>query len=129
MTSLRRELKSSNILAVDLSPTDGVLVTFKSGATYKYPTAGRPEYEGMVLAPSPGKYFVSTIKPKHTGVKVVAEPSDAPEKTEVETSEQEPAPPLESSAIHDVPLVSAEETEDDADGEVKKREPMFWKDN
>jgi len=51
------ELKSSNVgrVAYD-SEADELLVEFKSGSVYAYPSAGEAAYQDLLTNPSPGSY-------------------------------------------------------------------------
>ena len=40
------------------------------GRLYRYPTAGREHYEGLLAAPSAGSYFLDQLKFGHVGERV-----------------------------------------------------------
>lgn len=62
-------IQSSNIAAVG-HDGEALLVQFRNGATYRYPTAEASHVEAMKSAESPGSYFHLHVKSKHTGSKV-----------------------------------------------------------
>ncbi len=51
------ELKSSNVgrVAYD-SDNDELLIEFKSGSVYAYPSAGEAAYQDLLYSTSPGQY-------------------------------------------------------------------------
>lgn len=56
-------LSSSNIGSCAYDPDAQQLqVTFTSGATYEYDDVPPAVYAGLLVAPSPGKYFAGVIK-------------------------------------------------------------------
>ena len=57
------KVSSSAIESVGYDDETGALyVTFKRGAEYIYPQVSRKEFEGLVSAPSVGRYFNEHIK-------------------------------------------------------------------
>lgn len=64
-----KAVTSSNIDAVG-HDGDALYVRFKSGGTWRYPTANQGHMEAMVAADSPGGYFHRTIKAAHKGERV-----------------------------------------------------------
>lgn len=57
-------LDSSAIEHVD-HDGDALLITFRGGREYRYPTAGKEHVAGFVGAESAGRYFHEHIKPNH----------------------------------------------------------------
>ena len=54
---------SSNLSAVGYDPTSGTLeIAFKKGGVYQYFDVSRPVYEGLMSAPSHGRFFDVNIK-------------------------------------------------------------------
>jgi hypothetical protein len=62
---------STNISAVGYDETTGTLIVrFNNGSTYRYDQVPAHEHEGLLKAPSAGKYFNGQIRPKYFGVVV-----------------------------------------------------------
>jgi hypothetical protein len=57
------EVNSSNIAAVEIDGED-LIVTFRSGGTYRYEGAAH-HHDDLVNAESPGRYLHANIKGKH----------------------------------------------------------------
>lgn len=65
---LRTSLDSSNLSGAEYDPDTGSLVvTFRSGGAYRYLSVPENVYEGLVSAPSPGRYLNEQIKPVYSG--------------------------------------------------------------
>lgn len=58
---------SSNISAIGWSQETGLVVQFKSGATYHYAEAPRSLYDGILTSGSPGAYFAKFVRPFYDG--------------------------------------------------------------
>lgn len=59
------QLISSNLDSCAYDPETSELdVTFKSGGTWTYRNVNQQEYEGLLTAPSAGKYFHNIIRGK-----------------------------------------------------------------
>ena len=62
-------VKSSNILRVRYDDKEKAMeVEFNNGGTYRYADVPKKLFEGMVQAPSAGKYFFAEIKGKFESV-------------------------------------------------------------
>lgn len=65
---LRTALDSSNLRGAEYDPDNGTLVvTFRSGETWRYLSVPQDIYEGLAEASSPGRYLNEQIKPVYTG--------------------------------------------------------------
>ncbi len=63
-------LRSSNLASADYSPETRTLsITFKSGSVYTYADVDEAAYQGLLAAPSPGKYFAENIRDTFTSTK------------------------------------------------------------
>lgn len=60
---------SSNIAAVGHDNT-ALWVRFKNGSLYRYPSAGREHYDGLVGAKSPGSYHADRLRHFYRGERV-----------------------------------------------------------
>lgn len=58
------DVKSSAIEHID-HDGHGLVVIFRGGRRYRYPTAGEEHVEQLAGAESPGRYFSEHIKPHH----------------------------------------------------------------
>jgi len=57
------EVKSSNVAKVAYdSEADELLIEFRSGGVYAYPSAGEAAYQDLVNNPSPGSYVNRWLK-------------------------------------------------------------------
>ena len=57
------ELKSSNVARVAFdSNNDELLVEYKSGGIYSYPSAGEAAYQDLLYSTSPGQYVNRWLK-------------------------------------------------------------------
>lgn len=60
---LTAQLRSSNLASASYDPDiETLTVEFNSGAIYSYSGVPQAVYEGLVSAPSPGRYFAAAIK-------------------------------------------------------------------
>ena len=60
-------LRSSNLASCDYSTETRTLsVTFKSGSVYTYADVDEATYQGLLTAPSAGRYFSDNIRDKFT---------------------------------------------------------------
>lgn len=72
----RTALNSSNIVAVgyepdEQNPESGTMeVEFNRGIVYQYQNIPRWIYEGLIFAPSAGKYFKQTIVSAYEGQRI-----------------------------------------------------------
>ena len=56
-------LLSSNLASVSYDPESREMtIAFKSGAVYHYADVDEGTYDGLLAAPSPGKFFASEIR-------------------------------------------------------------------
>jgi hypothetical protein len=63
-------LRSSNLASADYSAeTQALVITFKSGGRYTYSDVPETVYEGLLSAPSPGRYFAEAIRDAFSFVK------------------------------------------------------------
>lgn len=63
MAKLTQPISSSMLAAVEYDTDSETLeVTFNNGRTYAYENVPQQEYEGLVNAPSPGRYYLNAIK-------------------------------------------------------------------
>ena len=57
------DVRSSNVAAVGWDEDAGeLLVRFKSGAEYSYPSAGESAYQDLLADPSPGAYVARWLR-------------------------------------------------------------------
>jgi hypothetical protein len=62
---------SSNIAAVGYDDESGELVVeFISGGVYSYPGVTREVYDGLMSAPSKGRYFFQAIRGVYAGRRI-----------------------------------------------------------
>ena len=63
-------LQSSNLASADYdAATRTMTIVFKSGGVYTYAGVDQATYEGLIAAPSPGRYFASRILDQYTFTK------------------------------------------------------------
>jgi hypothetical protein len=56
-------LRSSNLNSAEYNAeTQTLTIQFKGGSTYTYADVDQGTYDGLLAAPSPGKYFAERIK-------------------------------------------------------------------
>ena len=56
-------IQSTMLASADYDPTSQTLeVTFRSGETWTYSSVPESEYDGLMGAHSPGRYFLSNIR-------------------------------------------------------------------
>lgn len=67
-----RKAESSNVMAVGWDNADNMYVLFKGGRLYLYAGVTRQRCVAAAQAESVGKYVISEIIPKFTGVKIEA---------------------------------------------------------
>jgi len=57
------QLRSSNLQSADYdAETQTLTIVFKGGGVYTYADVDQGTYDGLLAAPSPGKYFAGQIK-------------------------------------------------------------------
>jgi len=62
-----QELKSTNVAKVAYdSDADELLIEFRSGGVYAYPSAGEAAYQDILVNPSPGSYVNRWLKGQPT---------------------------------------------------------------
>lgn len=59
-----KSIESSAIEAVH-HDGDALIVQFRGGRQYRYPSAGAEHLDGLIGAESPGRYFAEHIRPHH----------------------------------------------------------------
>ena len=76
---LRHEpVQSSNVHSVAYDEAHQVLeVQFRGGGVYQYVYVPKHVYDGLMSAPSVGKYMHQVVKPNYGFRKVATRPSDA----------------------------------------------------
>jgi hypothetical protein len=58
-----REVRSSNVRAVGWDEDTGeLLVEFRNGSLYSYPSAGESAYQDLLSDPSPGAYVARWLR-------------------------------------------------------------------
>lgn len=63
--------QSSNVSSARYNPTDSVLeVTFRDGHVYHYLSVPSDVFEGMVTAPSAGRYLHAKVKKRYPASRV-----------------------------------------------------------
>lgn len=70
----RFPVTSSNLSAVGYDPASGSLeIAFKKGGVYHYFDVSRPIYEGLVSAPSLGRFFDINVKKAGYAVRKISD--------------------------------------------------------
>jgi hypothetical protein len=59
------KIKDSSVIDEVDHDGHGLVVTFRSGRVYRYPTAGAEHVEGFQKAESAGRYFNTVIRANH----------------------------------------------------------------
>jgi hypothetical protein len=70
---LRQTVTSSNVVSIGYDPSTEVLeIEFRTSGVYRYSTVPEQVFDGLLNAPSHGKYFWANIRDRYPYEKVIA---------------------------------------------------------